>query len=281
MLSTSQILNLTVKDNKFIVVDEDVNAAYADYLIIAWLQQMKKNNDQRSVQILLFSKPSQTLQKVFESSQIKNYCVIDFFKLTEEKDIYQSCVNTVAQNLNSIFVINCLSTLALQIGTAKACQFVEKLSQNQKLTVFCIYKRDIKQNIPRIESLGSVYIKLKKSKKVTVHSKINYEVSVVNKKLGGSIVQWNESIQQSVLDFTFTSTIIPNTCVKAEKYTPPTVSTKSLTTFKIEMSEQEMKQRDSVPLPYTLMNKVGGDIIYIPDDNDDYDEEDPDEDLDF
>ncbi|KAL7295134.1 hypothetical protein TKK_0011601 [Trichogramma kaykai] len=95
-------------------------------------------------------------------------------------------------------------------------------------------------------------------------------IGIVNKKLGGSVVQWNESIQQSVLDFNFTSTIIPNTSVKAKSKLP---STKSLTAFKIDISEQEMKQRDSVPPSFTLINKVGGDIIYIPDDNNDYDEE--------
>lgn len=63
-------------------------------------------------------------------------------------------------------------------------------------------------------------------------------------------------------------------------------------TFNLHLSETEKEARASMPLPYILDNrskslhldgniKVTGEIIYEPDDADDFDEEDPDDDLDI
>ncbi|ALC43907.1 CG2034 [Drosophila busckii] len=52
-------------------------------------------------------------------------------------------------------------------------------------------------------------------------------------------------------------------------------------TFKIELDEDEMVARNALTLPYEQHNKepTEGNIIYTPDADDDFDDEDPDEDL--
>ena len=47
--------------------------------------------------------------------------------------------------------------------------------------------------------------------------------------------------------------------------------------FKIELDEEEMIARNAVKLPYEKTSEA--EIIYTPDSDDDFDEEDPDEDL--
>ena len=167
---------------------------------------------------------------------------------------------------------------------AKACRFIEKLSQNHKAQVFCIYRRDFHQNIHRIETLGNIYVKINKSKKLGFESNNHYEVNIVHKKPGGSVTHWNELVQQNVENYNFVSEKIPDIIdLKKEINKLPENIVKPQSSFRIEMNEKEIKQRDSVPLPYILPGNPGGEskIIYVPDDVDDLDEEDPDDDLDI
>lgn len=69
-----------------------------------------------------------------------------------------------------------------------------------------------------------------------------------------------------------------------EKPAPvPTIDPESLATFKINVEEEELVARNAMTLPYEKTNEVrqsdGPKIIYHPDSDDDFDEEDPDEDL--
>ncbi|OXU22584.1 hypothetical protein TSAR_001786 [Trichomalopsis sarcophagae] len=284
----SQLLNLPTTDgNKFIVVDEGVDATYSVNLIIAWLQAIRKKGIEHPVYILLFSNPKYHLEKCLKSTNLTDIQVQDYFSTDvqdEEVDLFEQISHFVSQHINSIFVIDCLSTLALQIGVSKACKFVEKLYQKHRSQVFCIYRRDFHQNIPRMETLGNTYLKLKKSKKVAYDSNIHYEVSVIHKKPGGSISHWNELVKQNVETYSIETEKIPDSVtLKPEVNKPPEATVKPQASFRIEMNEHEMKQRDSVPLPYILPGNPGREskIIYVPDDVDDLDEEDPDDDLDI
>lgn len=62
-------------------------------------------------------------------------------------------------------------------------------------------------------------------------------------------------------------------------------------TFNLRLTNKEREARAGTALPYLLeaekkvsyLNKAhsqGGDVVYIPDEGDDFDEEDPDDDLD-
>ena len=58
-------------------------------------------------------------------------------------------------------------------------------------------------------------------------------------------------------------------------------------TFELGLSEREKSARAATELPYTVTNPPGsnsdttGHIHYVPDDMDDWDDEDPDDDLDI
>ncbi|XP_011502075.1 PREDICTED: elongator complex protein 5 [Ceratosolen solmsi marchali] len=284
----TQLLNLSLNEcNKFIVVDEGINATYGKHLIIAWLLALRKKKIDNPIDILLFSTPKYSLTKYLQSSGLTNFEVQDYFNLNiddDDVDVHEQLKSFVAQRTNSILVIDCLGTLALQIGPANTCRFVEKLSKNHKFEVFCIHRRDFYQVIPRVESLGNVYVKLEKSEQVSFGSNIYYKISVTQRKTRGSIVRWSEMVQQniencvlrsdSIVDFKF-----PDSSGEATKTTKSQEgAAKPQASFRLDMSEAEIRQRDSVPLPYILSDNPEKEskIFYVPDD---FDEEDPDDDL--
>ena len=47
------------------------------------------------------------------------------------------------------------------------------------------------------------------------------------------------------------------------------------------LSEKEKTARASTELPYTAASQTAGSIHYVPDEQDDWDDEDPDDDLDI
>lgn len=270
--------------NEYLISGVDSN--YAEYLLLGWLEAIRKKNFQQPVKILLFSNSKHSLQRLIESTNLANIEIEDYFSIdlqNEKVDLYEHLIDFTKQHSDSIFIIDCLSTLALQIGIAQACRFVEKLYQNHKSQVFCINRRDFHLDIPRIETLGDVYIRLEKSRKLSFESNINYQISVLHKKPGGGIARWNESVRQNAETYNIELGKVIAEVPKTKINIPVETAIKPQASFRIEMSEEEIKQRDSVPLPYILPGNPGSGskIIYVPDDVDDLDEEDPDDDLDI
>lgn len=67
------------------------------------------------------------------------------------------------------------------------------------------------------------------------------------------------------------------------KVLEPSIDPESLATFKINFEDEELEARNALKLPYekTSVEVPAGRIIYSPDSDDDFDEEDPDDDLDI
>lgn len=68
------------------------------------------------------------------------------------------------------------------------------------------------------------------------------------------------------------------------KVLEPSVDPESLATFKINFEDEELEARNALKLPYERTSNeisASGRIIYNPDSDDDFDEEDPDDDLDI
>ena len=92
-------------------------------------------------------------------------------------------------------------------------------------------------------------------------------------------------VEQLLYDFSMENDVLIPT-PSNDHGQPPTseaavVSTQPLpiSSFNLSLSEKEREDRDQLELPF--WKKSEAKIEYVPDDNDDYDEEDPDDDLDF
>lgn len=105
-------------------------------------------------------------------------------------------------------------------------------------------------------------------------------VEFVHRKLGGTILRQREAVNQNNISYEIQTEKIemhskkPDSSFENHKQTIES-------SFRIEINENEMKQRKETVLPYTLNANAtnASKIHYQPEDIDDIDEEDPDDDL--
>lgn len=113
-----------------------------------------------------------------------------------------------------------------------------------------------------------------------VYMETKNTLSILTRKPGGLVTNKN---------YTFTRTKDSLFVEPINKPAKPVenqqVKPESLGTFKIELEEDELIARNALKMPYEKTSEAettgGGNIIYTPDKDDDFDEEDPDDDLYF
>ena len=276
---------------KLIVLDEGVDAIFARQLIAGWIQMWKVEVPSRTFDLLSFSDPKSVYQNEPEPFLSSNVTISDYYTV----DINTIDINAIREKdfdtledilkvtkVKSTVIVDCLTSLILFVGLSKALWFLEKLSR-QVPQLICVYRRDFVENkIQCIETLGSTYVKIEQFSGARKSNNFNYTVEFVHRKVGGSILRQRELVTQDSASYELQSEKIetqsrkPNSVCEVHKQ-------KIVSSFRIEMNESEMKQRQETVLPYTL-NANGTNtskIHYQPEDVDDIDEEDPDDDLCF
>ncbi|XP_016966387.1 elongator complex protein 5 [Drosophila biarmipes] len=109
------------------------------------------------------------------------------------------------------------------------------------------------------------------------------QLSLISRKPGGGVTNRRFACQISKTEFQVTpldegqpAGASPKQSSPEAEQTPEPASS----TFKIELDEDEVVARNALTLPYERTSEpTEGNIIYTPDADDDFDEEDPDEDL--
>ncbi|KAL0101571.1 hypothetical protein PUN28_019008 [Cardiocondyla obscurior] len=267
---------------KVIVIDEDSNVTYATALIAGWMHTWKEKNPNYSIDLLSFVAPKTWYDSEPEPLASANVTLHDYFNVhpsenAEEKDLenFDRILKTVKFKSQNTVILNCLSSLVLYVGLGRAVRFVEKLSK-QVSQLICVYRRDYGfTKVPAIETFGTTYVKLEEFTGLNPTNDLIYNVKLIHRKLGGSIICQTETIKQDIEFYR----------IDAEKVAAPSVRkaepepVKIETSFRTEVSTQEMEQRNKTPLPYTANATNMSRIFYQPEDVDDIDEEDPDDDL--
>lgn len=265
----------------------------AETLISGWLQMWNDKGLGNTVEFLLFSGPKIVYER--HADQLKNIDLKfhDYYTIfvdDPDKDDavkLERIINGNTLQVNSVVIVDCLSSLVLSVGLAKALRFVERLSW-RTAQIICVYRRDFGIcKIPRIETLGTTYVRLEKPAiQITKRDEIQYEVLLNHRKQGGGILIHRALISQEYMSSTheIVSEAKPVTHGSSEiavvsSHTPE----KPQATFRIEMNAREQEQRKNTPLPYGVRPSVQNEsqILYEPDSIDDLDEEDPDDDLPF
>ncbi|XP_017760759.1 PREDICTED: elongator complex protein 5 [Eufriesea mexicana] len=275
---------------KLIVLDEGLNSTYARKLIAGWIKIWKDKDPNHTFNLLLFSDSKSSYQKEPESFISNNVNIYDYYTLDineidisdiNEKDFYslKHILNII--NTKSTVIIDCITCLILFVGLPKTIWFLKKLSK-QVPQLICIYRRDIVQNkILCIETLGSTYIKIQNFSDAVVNKNFNYVVKFIHHKIGGGILKQEEIINQNDTSYDIQSKKLERN--KRENSLSDNYKLKIESSFRIEINENEMKQRKETVLPYIIKTDVTNTskIHYHPEDIDDIDEEDPDDDLCF
>ncbi|XP_050447555.1 uncharacterized protein LOC126849608 isoform X2 [Cataglyphis hispanica] len=269
---------------RVIVIDEGLDVMYAGTLITGWLHAWKEKDPNYSIDLLSFSDPrlwydNEPIPLTSKNIHLHDYYTVDVNKVAKrDLENLEYILKTVKLKPRNIIIVNCLSSLILNVGLAKALWFIEKLSK-QVSQLICIYRRDIIWKVPAIETLGTTYVKLEKFTGISSINNLIYTARLTHRKLGGSIICQTEIIKQESTSYLINAEKITINSRKSEANGSQPVKIES--SFRIEMNAREMEQRNKTPLPYTLNTTNTSRVFYHPDDVDDIDEDDPDDDLCF
>lgn len=260
---------------------------YARKLIAGWIQVWKAKDPDHKFEVLLFSDPESTYQQESKSFMSNNVKIYDYYTINTDTvdmnaiykkdfDILECILKTTERK--STMIVDCLSSLILFVGLSKALWFLETLSK-QVPQLICIYRRNFVENeISCIQTLGTTYVRVEQFPDAKTN--LNYMVEFIHRKIGGKILRQWEIVIQNDVSYEIQSREIEIQSKKSNSvYENPKQTIES--SFRIEINENEMKQKKEMVLPYTLNTNTANTskIHYQPEDIDDIDEEDPDDDL--
>ncbi|KAF3428602.1 hypothetical protein E2986_13638 [Frieseomelitta varia] len=265
-------------------------AMHARKLIAGWIQTLRERDASRVFSLLLFSDSKSSYQNEPKPFALSNVNIFDYYTINVDNKFDMTAIGEkdllnlkhILQTINAkhTVIVDCLTSLNSLVGLSKTIWFLERLSK-QVPQVICIYKRDfIYSKIPGIETLGSTYVKIQKSP-ATTSKDFNYIVELLHRKVGGGVLRQQEIVNQNNVSCEIESRKLE----QSRKFDSAYEDSKSKieSSFRIEINENEMKQRQELTLPYMInTNAVNtSKIHYHPEDIDDFDEEDPDDDLCF
>lgn len=198
-------------------------------------------------------------------------------------------------NHNAAIVIDSLSPMMLHRAAPYTCQTVSKLTKAKIHTaeveqVVCLLHSDLHDNhsLTLVEHIATTVVKVQPSSLDHFLMASN----ILHKRISGKVIKVKEHFNLSetfeIQDVTEIKSVDQSTAVTTDTGQPdPTANL----TFNLSLTDKEKAARSQVKLPYTydknrqddtLNKSVGeGKIFYQPDEADDFDEEDPDDDLDI
>lgn len=268
------------------IVEEDINTPYGKALVAGWLQAWNEMEPNCVIELLSFSNPKSWYlngPKPYTSSNVK---ISDYYTIEVDKP-QENMIHTLQHILDrveqkSVIFIDNLDSLILYVGLAYALWFLEMLNKKVNRYV-CLFKRDcIPNKLSCIKTLGNTYVKLHQYSSMHSNNEFVYVATYIHRKPGGAIMRGSELVKQDIETYEIKSENLKTQFNSEKSITNANDSAKIVSSFRIEINEREMKQRDNTPLPYTLTTNLTDNtskILYVPDEVDDLDEEDPDDDL--
>ncbi|XP_066148682.1 elongator complex protein 5 [Euwallacea fornicatus] len=188
---------------------------------------------------------------------------------------------------NEVVIIDSLANAILQYGLSLCYKVFNFLRNNKALKqiITVLHKdllsSDLSQATLYFNNLVTLNIDIQ-PKFMTDSLRLCYQY----KKSGGRIISEIEEYRFEGESLITTKVAKPDADKLLTKIAPNSVNPEDLTTFKIRLTDEEKLSRDRVVLPYLpSANKedpsTEGHIFYQFDEVDDWDEEDPDDDLDI
>ncbi|KAF2904560.1 hypothetical protein ILUMI_01607 [Ignelater luminosus] len=232
-----------------------------------------------------------TIEKTQTSLPYPNVKFYDFVSdsnswLNSVTNDFPHLINTMSDS-GYIIVVDSLAHLILQYGIASTYKIFHELLMNREIVrIITILHQDLCENIIQtsqyFQHLATLCIVLE-PKFNSSYSRVSYKV----RKRGGKVLKKIEEF--TIEDGVLKSQEIkkPNTQALIQQDLEQ-ILPENLSTFKIGLTEDEKKSRAEVILPYLPKevvpgsgdNKINeGKIFYTFDEVDDWDEEDPDDDL--
>ncbi|XP_068220738.1 elongator complex protein 5 [Palaemon carinicauda] len=185
-------------------------------------------------------------------------------------------VGTVKGSSKYVVVIDKIDDAINHQDSSKLIKSLHKISLDENVEQLIVYASSdcVQENVmSALCHLASATIHLQAA--------VPYKCRIVLKKPSGKVLQSCEEFNLGP-----DLTVQDNRTVEIVKHQPEETSDADAilaaqTTFNLTLTEDQRKSKNMLLLPHTRVQSSGGQILYTPDDVDDWDEEDPDDDLDI
>lgn len=245
-----------LKSLSTILIEDDCNKNILPLL----LELVSDTND--SLSIFCYEQPVDSWKNIFKGKPVR--CFKDFQLDKCRKD-------------KSICIIDSVNQMALELGWNICLQNLIKLKNNSNVTkMILIWHRDC---LMPSDAKIQAHLNYFANGIITYDNERVDKISVQIKKNG----KFFKSVEIISYD-TKTNTLKLSPVIKPDKKVEEveSISPGSLTTFKIETDQISQLEKHKLKLPYmSKINEGKGKVYYEPDAVDDWDDEDPDDDLDI
>lgn len=221
-------------------------------------------SERSTINLFCYEQTAANWRKVFQKFNVVCY---EEFKPDSYKQYTSSKCTVIVDSVNQ---------MALCLGWNECLKCFLRLGQdsNVEKLILILHKDCLPQS-------SKIRIHLNHLANAVISYHVNNSSQVLMKlKKGSKVMNTEESLSYDYKTSTFRLTpIVKQDRKDDEPENKPSPS--SLTTFKIEVDQLEKMEKSKLKLPY--MSKIHGEskVYYEPDSVDDWDEEDPDEDLDI
>lgn len=246
---------LKLKSASVILIEDDANKNILPVLLD--LVPVEKN-----VTLFSYEQPTHVWRNIFPNVQ----CHEEFKPILLSE--YTSFKCTV--------IITSINQMALCLGWNECLKNLKKLSSHTNIEkLILVLHKDCLSHSSKLQihlnSIATATVSYDTSNPRKVHYRI---------RKGTKVTKSDEMLAYDSRSSTLTSTPIVREAVKEDE--PEKLNPGSLTTFKIEVDQIEKMEKSKLKLPYmSKIHEGESKVYYEPDAVDDWDEEDPDEDLDL
>ncbi|KAL5014460.1 hypothetical protein ScPMuIL_008730 [Solemya velum] len=258
------------------------------------------------VHILAFDRSPDVILQELPKELHTRVTVHDFFhdllgwlnsdKLSVNTDIVKYMENCLGNhgNQSAALIINSLSSLIIHRTTSYTCQVIHKLRSQNKTgcdlqQIVCLLHGDLHDNksLALIEHTADCVLSVSPSSTQAYTGCCG----TLYKKKSGKVIRKEENFCIEGYKLVQTAEVKDTSLVIKQDIDEEQPDPAANLTFNLSLTDKEKAARSQLVLPYTIskerqvesLNPVhgGGQIFYQPDDADDFDEEDPDDDLDI
>ncbi|XP_066992556.1 elongator complex protein 5 isoform X2 [Anabrus simplex] len=266
------------------VIIEDSLSYSGSNLWKAFIQQMSISG-KHVIHVLYFENPIETILNCESSDLLLHDCFSDprgwINGGNEDCSLLETVKRVVGRNDGDIIVaIDSLSPLLFSYGFAQCYRDLHTLVSRP---LFPDFLPERESSVLRLQHLASTYIQVEPP----LRGSLGYPVvRITHKKPGGKVIRKIEQFYFDGEGHVTSSDVQHLPDIPVPAVVDSVNSMDELTTFKLGLHEEEIRARSQLVLPYLKCGEKaggeggGGQVFYQPDAADDWDEEDPDDDLD-
>lgn len=250
---------LKLRSAPIVLIEDDGNKNILP--LLSELTQYEKN----TINMFCYEQPVSNWRKVFREKS--NIVFHEEFK-PESYDKYTSIKSTV--------IVDSVNQMALFLSWNESLKYLKQLNNDSNiLQVILILHLDCLSHFSKLQAhlnhISNAIVSYDPQKS----NKVNIQL-----KKSGKVVKTEEILTYDYQASTLKSVPIIKEDKKEDEPEKPLPS--NLSTFKIEIEQNDKLERNKLKLPYmSKINEGVSKVYYEPDAVDDWDEEDPDEDLDI